>query len=58
MSNKINRQLFGILKFGFCDLPFDLAQGGVLVEPFGISFLIFDILLAEVRTLTIVYDPV
>jgi hypothetical protein len=25
--------LFGILNFGHCDLPFDLAQGGG--EPFG-----------------------
>jgi hypothetical protein len=25
---------FGILNFGICDLPFDLAQGGELVEPF------------------------
>ena len=28
--------MFGILNFGHCDLPFDLAQGGELVEPFGI----------------------
>jgi hypothetical protein len=27
---------FGILNFGHCDLPFDLAQGGELVEPFDI----------------------
>jgi hypothetical protein len=27
---------FGISNFGHCDLPFDLAQGGELVEPFGI----------------------
>jgi hypothetical protein len=26
----------GILNFGHCDLPFDLAQGGELVEPFDI----------------------
>jgi hypothetical protein len=32
ISNKINRQLFGILKFGHCDLPFDLAQGGEVVS--------------------------
>jgi len=25
-----------ILNFGLCDLPFDLAQGGELVEPFDI----------------------
>jgi hypothetical protein len=25
---------FGISNFGHCDLPFDLAQGGELVEPF------------------------
>jgi hypothetical protein len=34
--------LFGILNFGYCDLPFDLAQGGgELVEPFGIWYLEF-----------------
>jgi len=33
------------LNFGQCDLPFDLAQGGELVEPFGICFLKF--LIAE-----------
>jgi hypothetical protein len=27
---------FGILNFCHCDLPFGLAQGGELVEPFGI----------------------
>jgi hypothetical protein len=48
-----NIQLFRILNFGHCDLPFDLAQGGGepfdsaqdrepvewLVEPFGICYL-------------------
>jgi hypothetical protein len=35
ISNKIKNQVFGILNFGLCDLPFDLAQGGgELVEPF------------------------
>jgi hypothetical protein len=34
---------FGILNFGHCDLPFDLAQGGEPVEPFGICELLFDI---------------
>jgi hypothetical protein len=29
--------------FGHCDLPFDLAQGGELVEPFGICGLLFGI---------------
>jgi hypothetical protein len=44
LSNKIKNQLFGILKFGHCELPFDLAQGGVeLVEPFGICVLLFEI---------------
>jgi hypothetical protein len=34
--------LFGILNFGHCDLPFDLAQGGgEFVEPFGICYLEF-----------------
>jgi len=32
---------FGILNFGHCDLPFDLAQGGEPVEPFGICVLVF-----------------
>jgi len=27
---------FGISNFGHCYLPFDLAQGGELVEPFDI----------------------
>jgi hypothetical protein len=35
-SNKIKIQLFGILNFSHCDLPFDRAQGGELAEPFGI----------------------
>jgi hypothetical protein len=48
--------LFGILNFGHCDLPFDLAQGGEsfgfaqnrepverLVEPFDICDLLFEI---------------
>jgi hypothetical protein len=36
--------LFGILNFGHCDLPFDLAQGGgEFVEPFGICVLVFEI---------------
>jgi len=49
--------LFGILNFGHCDLPFDLAQGGgELVEPFDICYLKFFI--TETRALTPVYDPV
>jgi len=45
--------LFGILNFGHCDLPFDLAQGGgELVEPFGICVLLFEIFNTETRTLT------
>ena len=57
ISNKIKNQLFEILNFGHCDLPFDLAQGGGesfdfaqdrepverLVEPFGICVLLFEI---------------
>jgi hypothetical protein len=48
--------LLGILNFGHCYLPFDLAQGGEsfdsaqdrepaerLVEPFGICVLLFEI---------------
>jgi hypothetical protein len=34
---------FGILNFGHCDLPFDWAQGGEPVEPFGIWYLCFGI---------------
>jgi hypothetical protein len=30
---------FEILNFGHRDLPFDVAQGGELAEPFGISVL-------------------
>ena len=44
ISNKIKSQLFGILNFGHCDLPFGLAQGGgELVEPFVICILLFEI---------------
>ncbi len=43
ISNKIKSQLFGILNFSHCDLPFDYAQGGDLVEPFGICDLLFEI---------------
>ena len=53
----INEIKFGILNFGHCDLPFDLAQGGGesldfaqdrepverFVEPFGICNLLFEI---------------
>jgi len=55
-SNKIKCQLFGILNFSHCDLPFDFAQGGEsfdsaqdrepverLVEPFVICDLSFEI---------------
>ena len=35
--------VFRILNFGHCDLPFDLAQGGELVEPFDICDLGFGI---------------
>ncbi|CAB1081638.1 hypothetical protein D1AOALGA4SA_9284 [Olavius algarvensis Delta 1 endosymbiont] len=35
--------MFWILNFGHCDLPFDFAQGGELVEPFGICVLLFEI---------------
>jgi len=34
---------FGILNLNHWDLPFDLAQGGELVEPFGICDLVFGI---------------
>ncbi len=49
---------FGILNFGLCDFPFDLAQGGEsfdsaqdrepverLVEPFDICVLLFEFFL-------------
>jgi hypothetical protein len=39
MTKTQNR--FGISNFGHCDLPFDLAQGGELVEPFDICYLEF-----------------
>ena len=35
--------MFGILNFGHYDLPFDLAQGGELVEPFDICDLEFPV---------------
>ncbi|CAB1055501.1 hypothetical protein D1BOALGB6SA_234 [Olavius sp. associated proteobacterium Delta 1] len=37
---------FPIWNFGNCDLPFDFAQGGELVEPFGICNLLIDIFLS------------
>jgi hypothetical protein len=40
------------LNFDHCDLPFDLAQGGELVEPFAICVLLFEIFIAETRPLT------
>jgi hypothetical protein len=43
--------VFGILNFSHCDLPFDLAQGGELVEPFGICDLLFEILIADTFSL-------
>jgi hypothetical protein len=33
-----------ILNFGHCDLPFDVAQGGELVEPFDICDLLIILL--------------
>jgi hypothetical protein len=59
MTNKIKNQLFGILKFGHCDLPIDLAQGGEpvenpelveVVEPFVICVLLMLILLIRQPT--------
>jgi len=41
--------MFGILNFGYCYLPFDLAQGGELVEPFVICDLIFEIFIQKER---------
>ena len=35
--------LFEILNLGHWDLPFDLAQGGELVEPFEIWFMVLGI---------------
>jgi hypothetical protein len=37
-------ETFEILNLSHCDLPFDLAQGGELVEPFVICYLGFVIL--------------
>jgi hypothetical protein len=36
-----SQDLLGILALGIWNLPFDLAQGGELVEPFVICDLIF-----------------
>jgi len=32
ISNKVKSQLFGILNFGHCYLPFDFAQGDEVVS--------------------------
>jgi hypothetical protein len=40
---QIDQNKFGILNFGLCNLPFDLAQGGELVEPFDIGDLLLEI---------------
>ena len=37
------RQEYEILNFGHCNLPFDTAQGGELVEPFDFWNLLFGI---------------
>jgi hypothetical protein len=42
--------MFWSLEIEICDLPFDLAQGGELVEPFVIWCLLFGIF-------SPVYDP-
>jgi hypothetical protein len=39
LNFSMTKTLFGILNFGHCDLPFDLAQGGEPVEPFDICVL-------------------
>jgi hypothetical protein len=36
-------------RIGHCDLPLDLAQGGELVEPFGICDFLFGISFSIVR---------
>ena len=38
-----SQSLFGSLEFGIWILPFDLAQGGELVEPFDICYLMLGI---------------
>ncbi len=38
-----SQDLFGTLALGIWKLPFDLAQGGELVEPFVICFLVLGI---------------
>ena len=42
---------FGTLNFNHCDLPFDLAQGGELVEPFEIWFLVLGIFMIFIKQL-------
>jgi len=43
---------FGILNSGHLNLPFDLAQGGELVEPFEIWYLKF-VVLSRYRLLNV-----
>jgi hypothetical protein len=44
--------LFGILNLGHWDLPFDRAQGGELVEPFDIWFLVLGIFMIHLKQVT------
>jgi hypothetical protein len=45
---------FGILDFGHWDLPFDLAQGGEFVEPFGIWALVLGIFIISIQQVILV----
>jgi hypothetical protein len=44
---KTSLHRFEIMYFGHCDLPFDLSQGGELVEPFVIWVLLFGIFITS-----------
>jgi hypothetical protein len=49
-AERLSASPFWSLEIEICDLPFDLAQGGELVEPFVIWCLLFGIF-------SPVYDP-
>ena len=48
--------MFGILNLGHWNLPFDLAQGGELVEPFEIWFLALGIFMSFTKQATFLYS--
>jgi len=47
LAQMLADQVFGILNLGHWNLPFDLAQGGELVEPFDIWFLVLGIFIKQ-----------